>query len=272
MTNTPQPDKRIDWSAFIDLVAGAASVAFGGGGLQRKPMRAVSTIARSPLERLDVITFLGGPDVDLLAGLGKIRRLHYAFVGFDSLGLAPRFRAARESGGIEAVEYSEALMLTALEAAAKRLPFLPSRFGLGTDVLTTRTCPMKTFNCPLTGEVLVAVPALAPDLAVIHANEADAAGNALIHGDAFADCLLAQAAARVVVTAERVVEKLPANHPPRSTMISRLWVDHVIEAPGGGGVTAVYPDYRFDLPRLVEYQDNAKKEASLQMLIVEDPA
>ncbi|MCZ7599626.1 MAG: hypothetical protein M5U09_20370 [Gammaproteobacteria bacterium] len=55
-------------------------------------------------------------------------------------------------------------------------------------------------------------------------------------------------------------------------MISRLWVDHVIEAPGGGGVTTVYPDYRFDLPRLVEYRDNAKKEASLEMLIVEDPA
>ncbi|MCZ7599627.1 MAG: hypothetical protein M5U09_20375 [Gammaproteobacteria bacterium] len=213
MTNAPHPDKRIDAAAFIDLVAGAASVAFGGGGLQRKPMRAVSAIARSPLEGLEgdhlsrrsrcrpARRTRQDPATEL-----RLRRLRFAGA---RAAISRRARIRRHRGR----RVPEALMLTALEAAAVRLPFLPSRFGLGTDVLTTRTCPMKTFNCPLTGKVLVAVPALAPGLAVIHANEADTQGNALIHGDPFADCLLAQAADRVVVTAERVVEKIPADHP-----------------------------------------------------------
>jgi glutaconate CoA-transferase, subunit A len=260
-------DKRIPIAHFIELVSGGGVIAFGGGGLQRKPMLAASAIGRSGLENLEIVSFLGGPEVDLLIGLGKVRRLLFAFVGFDALGLAPRFRVARESGALEIVEYSEGLMLAALEAAAKRLPFLPSRFGLGTDLFTTRTCPLKTFHCPVSGELLVAVPALAPDFAVIHANEADRHGNALIHGDVFADVLLAQSSNCVVVTAERVVDRLSGDYPGRSTFVSRLWVDHVIEAPGGGGVSSVYPDYRFDLPRLVEYQERAMEVDALDILM-----
>lgn len=272
MNSGADTDKRIAATRLLELVSGEGTIAFGGGGLQRKPMLAASIIARSSLHGLDVVSFLGGPEVDLLAALGKVRRLRFAFVGFDFLGLAPGFRAAREAGAIEIVEYSEALMLTALEAAAKRLPFLPSRFGLGTDVLTTRTCPLETFSCPLTGEVLVAVPPLAPDVAVLHVNVADVRGNALIHGDAFADPLLAQASGRVILTAEQVVDELTGDYPGRSTFISRLWVDHVVEARGGGGVTAVYPDYRLDLPRLVGYQERATEPEASQDLMVEEPA
>lgn len=261
-------DKTITIDAFVSELAPGAVIAFGGGGLQRKPMLAASALARSSLTGLDVVSFLGGPEVDLLIGLKKVRRLRFAFVGFDGLGLAPNFRAAREHGELEIVEYSEGLMLAALEAAAKRLPFLPSRFGLGTDVLNTATTPLVTFNCPVTGELLVAVPALTPDVAVIHVNEADVKGNALIHSDAFADTLLAQAARRVVLTAERVVDALPAEHSGRSTFISRLWVDAVIEAPGGGGVSAVYPNYRFDLPRILNYQEQPASAAALDSFMV----
>ncbi len=118
-------------------------IAFGGGGIQRKPVAAAAAIARSKLSDLEVASFLGGPEVDLLIGMGKVRRLHFAFVGFDSFGLAPNFRAARQRGELEIVEYSEGLMMTAYEAAAKRLPFLPSRFGLGTDIVDTPTSPFR---------------------------------------------------------------------------------------------------------------------------------
>lgn len=262
------PDKAATIESIVADIEPGTTIAFGGGGLQRKPMLAASTIARSPLKNLDVISFLGGPEVDLLVGLDRIHRLHFAFVGFDGLGLAPNFRAARERGALEIVEYSEGLMLAALEAAAKRLPFLPSRFGLGTDVLNTRTTPFIEFDCPVSGERLIAVPSLAPDIAFIHVNEADRQGNALIHSDAFADLLLAQASRRVVLTAERVVDSLPADHSGRSTFISRLWVDTVVEAPGGGGVSAVYPNYRFDLPRILNYQEQPASDASLESFMV----
>ena len=255
--------KRIGLEEMVASIGKDDLVAFGGGGIQRKPVAAAAAIARSGLKDLEVASFLGGPEVDLLIGLGKVRRLHFAFVGFDAFGLAPNFRAARQRGDIEIVEYSEGLMMAAYEAAAKRLPFLPSRFGLGTDLLNTATSPFRQFACPLTGEQLLAVPALSPDLAIVHVNEADEMGNALIHSDAFADMLLVQAAKRVVLTAERIVDEIPGERRGRSTFISRLWVDHVVEAPRGGGFSAVFPDYRFDLPRLLDYQKNATDAAWL---------
>src|SRR6478752_6287810 len=137
-------DKRLSLQDFVAGIKPGASIAFGGGGIQRKPMAAAAAIARSQLTNLDIISFLGGPEVDLLLGLGKIRHLWFAFVGFDMLGLAPNFRRARESGAITVTEYSEGTMLAAFEAAAKNLPYLPTRFGLNTDLLNTSTSPFKT--------------------------------------------------------------------------------------------------------------------------------
>jgi glutaconate CoA-transferase subunit A len=256
--------KRISLDAMVASLSSDDVIAFGGGGLQRRPVAAAAAIARSDLHDLDIVSFLGGPEVDLLIGMGKVRRMRFAFVGFDSFGLAPNFRAARQRAEIEAVEYSEGLMMTAFEAAAKRLPFLPSRFGLGTDLVNTPTSVFKPFACPLTGEQLLAVPPLAPDVAIVHVNEADEMGNALIHSDAYADLLLVQAASRVILTAERIVDEIPSERRGRSTFITRLWVDNVIEAPGGGGFSAVFPDYRFDLPKVLDYQKNATDAAWLK--------
>jgi glutaconate CoA-transferase, subunit A len=261
--------KQVSMDDLIAQIAANKTVGFGGGGVQRKPMAVIQAMARTNLENLDVISFLGGPDVDVLAGLGKIRRLHFAFVGFDAYGLAPNFRKARESGALTVVEYSEGSMLAAFEAAAKRLPFLPTRFGLGTDIITTSTSPFKMFPCPISGETLVAVPALSPDIAVIHVNEADRSGNAFIHGDAYLDPLLLRASKKRFVTAERVVDSLSRDHSHRSTFISRLWVDGVVEAPKGAGLTANFPDYPVDLPRLLEYLKRASDRAWLTSFVAE---
>ena len=260
-------DKRLTMEAFTASLANGANIAFGGGGIQRKPMAAARAIARRGLTDLDLVSFLGGPEIDLLIGLGRARRLSFAFVGFDAYGLAPCFRAAREAGTLPIVEYSEATMLAAFEAGAKNLPFLPTRFGLGTDIVTTQTSPFKTFTCPFTGETLLGVPALRPEIAVIHVNVADKWGNAIIHSDAYADALMVRAARRTVLTAEKVVDELPTDHTRRSTFISRLWVQGVIEAPQGAGMTAMFPDYRFDLPRVLEYQKRATDPVWLEQTI-----
>ena len=251
-------DKTMDWARLVELAGAAGSIAFGGGGVQRKPMTAARRIAASAIGPRTVVSMLGGPETDLLIGAGKVDRLLFAFVGFDAYGLAPNFRAARESAALEVVEYSEGTMLAAYDAGARALPFLPTRFGLGTAITRTPNAPFREFDCPLTGERLLAVPALEPDLAVVHVNVADRAGNALIHGDAYADPLLVRAARRTVLTAERVVDALPRELPPeaggRSTFVSRLWVHGVIEAPGGAGMTAMFPDYPLDLEAVMRYQ------------------
>ena len=253
--------KVVSIADAVSAISSGQSIGFGGGGLQRKPMALARAIAASALTELNVCSLLGGPEVDLLLGVHKIKQLQFAFVGFDALGLAPHFRHARESGSIRAVEYSEGMMLTALEAAAKKLPFLPTRFGSKTDLMNVPTSPFREFPCPFTGEHLVAVPAITPDVAFIHANVVDRSGNAVIFGDAYVDPLLVRAARKTFVTAERVVDDIRQHTPPRSTFISRLWVEGVIDAPNGGGFTAVYPDYPFNLPELLEYQKRATDDA-----------
>lgn len=262
-------DKTLTLEKFTASLKPGMQIAFGGGGIQRKPMAAAAAIARSGLQDIDLVSFLGGPETDLLIGLGRASRLSFAFVGFDAYGLAPCFRAAREAGALPIVEYSEATMLASLEAAAKNLPFLPTRFGLGTDIVTTATSPFKIFACPFTGETLLGAPALKPDVAIIHVNVADRAGNAVIHSDAYADSLMVRAARRTILTAERVVDTLPTDQTRRSTFISRLWVDGVIEAPGGAGMTAMFPEYRFDLPRVLDYQQNATNREWLENMVNE---
>ncbi|WP_332685516.1 CoA transferase subunit A [Bosea sp. (in: a-proteobacteria)] len=250
--------KTITLEKALAAVAPGSSVAFGGGGIQRKPMAAARALAAADVGDLTVVAMLGGPDVDLLIGAGKVRELQFAFVGFDAFGLAPHFRKAREAGSISVVEYSEATIIAAFEAGAKNLPFLPTRFGLDTDILTTPTAPFRKVACPFTGEELLAVPALRPDVAFVHANLADRHGNAVIIGDGYADPLLVQAAKTTFVTVEKIVDELPDDaEVTGGTFLSRLWIDGVIEAPRGGGMTAVYPDYRFDLPAVLEYQKRA---------------
>jgi glutaconate CoA-transferase subunit A len=262
-------DKRLSLKDMVAQIAPGQSVAFGGGGLQRKPIAAVKAIAASTLTDIPVVAFLGGPDVDILVGLGKVARLSFCFVGFDAWGLAPNFRKAREAGTLEIVEYSEATMIAAFEAGAKRLPFIPTRFGLGSQIMRTRTSPFREFDCPLTGERLVAVPAINPDVAIVHVNEADRAGNAVIHSDCYSDPLLVRAAKRTFLTAERVVDKLAADQTRRSTFISRLWVHGVVEAPRGAGLSIMYPDYALDLPRVLEYQKRATDAAWLNAFVAE---
>lgn len=251
-------DKRIELSNMVEAVRDDDLVSFGGGGLLRKPMGAACALAASAISKIRVAAFLGGPEVDVLIGAGKISAISYAFVGMDFLGLSPNFRVARENASLTAYELSEVIAIRGFEAAAKNIPFFPTRSGLGVDLLDTSTTPLRRFSCPVTGAQLVAVPATVPDIAFLHVNVADHSGNCIILGDAFIDPLVARAAKKTFVTAEKVVEKLPKEHGPgRANYISRIWVDGVCELPGGASFTSMYPDYPVNLEAAMDYQKNA---------------
>jgi glutaconate CoA-transferase subunit A len=262
-------DKRMTMDELVAAVADDQLITFGGGGLQRKPMAAVKAIAASRISRLRLAMFLGGPDADLLIGRGKAAWMSFAYVGFDLLGLAPNFRKVREAGTLPVIEYSEATAIAAFEAAAKNLPFLPTRFGLGTDIETTPTTPFKRIVCPFTGAPLLAVPATRPDIAILHVNEADRAGNGVIFGDAYIDPLMARAARKVFLTAERLVDDVPRGNPgSRATLISRIWVEGVCEVPRGGGFTGVFPDYPANLAAALDYQAHATEREWLDSFVI----
>src|SRR3712207_1847362 len=126
-------------------------------------MALVKALLRSDAKDLTVVSY-GGPDVGLLCATGKGRKVVFGFVSLDSIPLEPHFRNARQSGSIEAAEYDEGMFQLGLYAAANRLPFLPTRAGLGSDVMTVNP-GLKTVADPYGGGELVAMPALRLDVA-----------------------------------------------------------------------------------------------------------
>jgi glutaconate CoA-transferase subunit A len=211
-------------------------------------MTMIRAIARSSVRDLTLVSF-GGPDVGILCALGKLRKVVYGFVSLDSIPLEPNFRAARQKGAIEVCELDEGMLRLGLQAAAWRVPFLPTRAGLGSDVLAHNP-DLRTVRSPYPdGEELVAMPALALDLALVHVNRADAGGNGQVLGpDPYFDDLFCLAARRRWLSCERVVPtaELTREHPVQTLVINRLMVDRVIEAPGGARFTECPPDYGRD--------------------------
>ncbi|MEV4742968.1 CoA-transferase [Streptomyces sp. NPDC049555] len=232
----------------VARLADGMTIGIGGWGSRRKPMALVRALLRSSVTDLTVVSF-GGPDVGLLAAAGRIRRLVAAFVTLDSIPLEPHFRAARQRGELELTELDEAMVMWGLTAAAHRLPFLPVRAGLGSDVLRVNP-QLRTVVSPYEdGEELVAVPALALDAALVHLNRADARGNAQYLGpDPYFDDLFCEAAREAYVSCERVVEpqEFATAAGPQSLLVQRHCVTGVIEAPQGAHFTSCVPDYGRD--------------------------
>jgi len=252
------PDKRTTIDEVVAELQDGMTIGIGGWGSRRKPMALVRAMLRSSLRDLTVVSY-GGPDVGLLCAAGKVRKVVFAFVSLDSIALEPHFRNARQAGAIESLELDEGMFLLGLQAAAWRVPFLPTRVGLGSDVLN-RQDEIRTVVSPYDGEELVAMPALPLDVALIHQNRADAAGNAQFLGpDLYFDDLICQAAQRSFVTCERIVdtEDLRKEGSHHTLRISRLWTDAVVETPNGAHFTSCVPDYERDEQFQKEYAASA---------------
>jgi glutaconate CoA-transferase subunit A len=240
-------DKRMTEADVVAELRSGMTIGIGGWGSRRKPMSLVRAILRSDLRDLTIVGY-GGPDVGLLLAAGKVRRLVYGFVSLDSIALEPHFRAARQAGAVDVTEYDEGMLQLALYAAACRLPFLPTRVGLGSDVMRINP-DLRTVASPYGGEELLAVPALHLDAALVHLNRADMHGNAQFLGpDPYFDDLFCQAAAAAYVSCERIVPtpELTAAAPVQTLRIQRWMVRGVVEAPHGAHFTSCDPDYGRD--------------------------
>ena len=253
------PDKRMSAEEVVGELQSGMTIGIGGWGSRRKPMDLVRAIGRSDLRDLTVVSY-GGPDVGLLCALGKVRRLVFGFVTLDSIPLELHFRKARQAGELDITEVDEGMFQLGLKAAAWRLPFLPTRAGLGSDVLSTNT-GIETITCPYTGEELVAMPALKLDAALIHVNRADVHGTSQVLGpDPYFDPWFAMAAERVYVSTERIGLDEEAHLSTR--ILHRMMVHGVVEAPGGAGFTECLPDYPRDEALQKRYAAGAKDPAA----------
>lgn len=247
-------DKSMTEDDVIGELSDGMTIGIGGWGSRRKPMSLVRALVRSNLRDLTIVSY-GGPDVGLLCAVRKVRKVVYSFVSLDSIPLEPHFRSARQSGEIEVEEYDEGMLLLGLQAAAWRVPFLPTRAGLGSDLFRLNS-GLRTVRSPYpdadgSHQELVAMPALRLDAALIHMNRGDAYGTGQYLGvDPYFDDLLCMAATKRFMSVEQIVDTdtLLKFGPIQTLRINRLMVDGVVEAPNGAHFTSCDPDYERDEP------------------------
>ncbi|MCX2962918.1 CoA transferase subunit A [Gordonia aquimaris] len=244
MTATPT-DKTSSLDDVIGELRDGMTIGIGGWGSRRKPMALVRALARSDVKDLTVVTY-GGPDLGLLCAAGKVRRAYYGFVSLDSAPFYdPWFAKARTSGTLEAREMDEGMVKCGLEAAAARLPFLPIRAGLGSDVPNFWDGELKTVDSPYPAadgrtETLIAMPALRLDAAFVHLDLADNRGNAAYTGvDPYMDDIFCGAAERRYLETDQIVstEVLVKTVPTQRLLLNRINVDRVVHAPNGAHFT-----------------------------------
>ena len=230
-------------------------LAVGGMHLHNNPMATVFELVRQERAITRLVTSPSAAlAADVLIGSGLVEQVATSYVGFEHLGLAPCFRRAAEAGDVSVLNLCEASITHGLYAGASGMPFaaLPRGIELA-DVWRSNPAAYRMIVDPFSESLTLVVKAIRPDVAVIHAAEADDRGTAWLAGAVFTDRLMAMASRQVIVQAERVVSsKEMARHPAGATIPGFL-VGAVVEAPGGCLPTASHGAYGYDEPALKEY-------------------
>jgi glutaconate CoA-transferase subunit A len=224
--------------AVAQFIHDGSYLAVGGFGADRLPTAVMHEILRQGKQNLSLAGHTATHDFQILCagnlmGRGQtLARVEIAYVvGLEARGLSPHARRVMESGAVSFTEWTNYALAVRFKAAAMGLPFLPARTMLGTD--TFRHSGARVITCPFSGEKLAALPALYPDVAVIHVHEADRYGNCRIHGTTVADLDLARAALRLIITCERLIPSDDIRADPSRTAIPFYCVDAVCEVPFG---------------------------------------
>ena len=261
-------DKRTTLREAIAAVPDGARVALGGNTLHRGPGAAVHEIVRQGKRGLEIVKTAGAYDVDLLCAAGSAAAVSAGFVGYETpFGMALAYRRLVESGAVEANEHACATVIAGLRAAIQGVPFMPVAGLQGSDLPAARG--FVAVRDPYSDAEVYVVPALVPDVAILHVQEADARGNGRIVGTRFEDVLMAQAARRVILTAERIVDGAAFAEAPETIAIPGLLVDAVVAAPGGAWPFSCTPRYDYDADYLAAWVAAAREPAATRAFIVE---
>jgi glutaconate CoA-transferase subunit A len=225
------------------LVPDGASVGIGGSTLSRTPMAMIWALIRAGRKDLFCARSITSSEGELLFGSGTSRHILTSWFSQGIVwGVSRIMRLYTETGRARFEEWSHMAVGLRFRAGAMGVPFLPMRSMMGSDVIG-QLPDAKMMNCPFTGDKLVLVPALNPDVALIHVQRCDAYGNAQIDGLPFMDIDLAMAANRVILTTERIVSNDQIRRAPDQTKIPFMAVDAVVEAPFGSAPHECYGQY-----------------------------
>jgi glutaconate CoA-transferase, subunit A len=253
-------EKVISLEEAASFVNDGATVGIGGSTLSRTPMAMIWQLIRARKKNLSCSRCIISTDGDLLFGSGAANHITSSWFAQGILwGLSKVMRHYVEKNLARYDEWSHMGMGMRYRAGGMGVPFLPMRSMLGSDVAHVRP-EVKEIDCPFTGEKLLLIPALNPDVALIHVQRCDSYGNAQIDGLQFMDIDLALAANRVILTTERIVSNDQIRRAPDQTKIPFLCVDAVVEVPYGSMPHECYGLYEPAMNHLDAYVDQVNGE------------
>jgi glutaconate CoA-transferase subunit A len=252
--------KVVTLEEAASFVRDGDTVGIGGSTMSRTPMGMIWALIRAGKKRLTCARSIVSSDGDLLFGSGACDHMMTSWFSQSILwGVSKVMRHHVETGKARYDEWSHMAMGMRLRAGAMGVPFMPIRSMLGSDVRKQRPEPIE-IDCPFTGEKLLLVPALNPDVALIHVQRCDPYGNAQIDGLQFMDIDLAMAANKVILTTERIVSNDQIRRAPDQTKIPFFAVDAVVELPFGCAPHECYGVYEPMIRHMQYYVDLVNSE------------
>lgn len=263
----PQKSKLRSLADAVGLIKDGDVVAIGGHTARRHPMALVREIIRQSKKRLHLVGWNNGIDMDMLIGAGCVATIETSYIGIGSFGLAMNFRRLAEAGRLRIIEHTETTAMDRFRAASIGLDFFPSKTGLGTDLMQQSDI-LRVMKDPFTGEPWVAVRAIRPDVAIVHAHTADASGNVQLDPERWhdnsPDVMIVKSAKTAVVSVEQIVSEDTILSRPIDTILPRVDVACVVEAPYGAHPCCCDARYDYDLDHLRTYHEQSRSAVTFK--------
>ncbi|MHA2269677.1 MAG: CoA transferase subunit A [Promethearchaeota archaeon] len=239
--------------AITSYVQDGDLVGFGGLSFWRKATSACREIIRQDKKDLSICTFVGGIEIDMLIAAGCVSQIRSCFVSFEIFGMASHYRSAVESGSIKISEESEATIALGLRASYLKVPFMPLKGIIDTDLPKVRK-DIKQIEDPLgSGTQVMAVPKIDLDVAILHVPHADEFGNGNITGAVWMDADMAKTAKKTIIISEKLVETEDIRYLPGKAQLPMQTTTAVVKMPFGAHPTSCYPIYTFDPNHIQTY-------------------
>ena len=250
--------KLLPLSEAIDrFVPDDGSIALGLAQETLIPFAAGHELIRQNKKRLTLIGPISDILFDQIIGAGCVRRIRAAWVGNVITGSCYNFRRGVENGTLEMEAHSNLTLAMALRAGAMGVSFMPARTALGSDLFKTNAS-LKTMTCPFSGDILTAVGAIKPDVAIVHLQRADKFGNAHAWGNLGLTRDACLASRRIIITAEDIVEPDVISRDPNRVITPGFRVSAVVHAPWGGHPSPVPGYYNRDHQAFIDYRNQSK--------------
>jgi len=269
------PNKRVSLSEAVSSIPDGSHIALGGFAITRCPIAFVHELIRQKKRNLTVSQCIVGMETDLLVAAGCVSHLIYGGGSLDHFGLVEAINRAIARKTITIEEYSSLSICYKYLAGALGLPFMPIKSVMGSDIHRNlkREGADKLIvesTCPFSGEKLLFLKALNPDVTILHVNQCDEEGNAIIYGPKWDNPEAAKAGKRIILVAEEIVPKSRITGAAETVLVPGFRVQMVVHVPYGAYPTSVYKVYDYDAHHLEYYAEQNKDENKLKAYLDEN--